>query len=186
MNILYAIINIGGQNTGNNIHVTPALGFLNFGIGVFVSETDPSSDTEVNIVENTVTNALTAIGVQNVLEDAFITDNEVQLYDFNGQTGIYVANGVSSYVWHNAVDANFKNPNPNTGSFTIQTELDETDASFLEIWTISGQRVYSTTLTNGLRTVTLNVAQGLYLYRVTVNGERKWSRKVSVGPHLHY
>jgi hypothetical protein len=106
-----AIINIGGEDLGNNIHVIPTIGFLYIGAGIFVSETDPSSETEVNIVENTVTNALTGISVENVLEAAFITDNEISLHDFNGQTGIYVADCIGSYIWQNAVDANFKNAN---------------------------------------------------------------------------
>jgi hypothetical protein len=74
-------------------------------------------------------------------------------------------------------------PNLNSGSFTIQTELDEMDASTLEVWTVSGQQVYSTTLTNGLNTVTLNVAQGLYLYRIMLNGTPKWTGKISVSPY---
>jgi len=36
----------------------------------------------------------------------------------------------------------------------------------------------------GNNTILLNVAEGLYLYTIVVNGERKWTGKVAVGFYL--
>ena len=72
-------------------------------------------------------------------------------------------------------------PNPNSGEFIIDIEIEEEDRAELLVWNISGQKVAHKTLSNRQINVTLDVANGLYLYVVTVNGERRWTGKVSVG-----
>jgi hypothetical protein len=73
-------------------------------------------------------------------------------------------------------------PNPNSGEFTAIVGMDETDRAEMTVWSITGQQVHTSTLSAGSNALRLNVAQGLYLYRVTVNGELKWTGKVSIGP----
>lgn len=71
-------------------------------------------------------------------------------------------------------------PNPNTGVFSIEIDMEEEDRAELMVWSIAGQRIYNSNLNSGNNRVTLNVANGLYLYTVIVNGERKWTGKISV------
>ncbi|MCF8277000.1 MAG: T9SS type A sorting domain-containing protein [Flavobacteriales bacterium] len=71
-------------------------------------------------------------------------------------------------------------PNPNTGEFTLLLNLTDNDLSTMQVWSISGQQVLDTRLQNGNNTINLNVAEGLYLYRVTVNGTTQWTGKVSI------
>jgi hypothetical protein len=74
-------------------------------------------------------------------------------------------------------------PNPNAGNFTVMLGMDETDRAEMTVWSITGQQVHTSTLSAGSNALRLNVAQGLYLYRVTVNGELKWTGKVSISPY---
>ncbi len=71
-------------------------------------------------------------------------------------------------------------PNPNTGEFNIQLSLEEDEEAMVRFWSINGQLVFSLPLTSGNNSLRLDVANGLYLYRVTVNGQPEWSGKVSV------
>lgn len=71
-------------------------------------------------------------------------------------------------------------PNPNTGDFTVWLNMEDEDVAHLHVWSISGQRVFDTRLSNGSNTLNMNTAQGLYLYTVTVNGARKWTGKVAI------
>jgi hypothetical protein len=72
-------------------------------------------------------------------------------------------------------------PNPNQGTFTVQVLLAATDEATMEVYNISGQLVYSKRLYPGSNRLQLNVADGLYLYRVMVNREPKWLGKISIG-----
>jgi hypothetical protein len=74
-------------------------------------------------------------------------------------------------------------PNPNTGEFTVAVGMDEMDRAEMTVWSITGQQVHTSKLSAGSNALRLNVAQGLYLYRVTVNGEPKWTGKVSISPY---
>jgi hypothetical protein len=71
-------------------------------------------------------------------------------------------------------------PNPNTGEFTIDHTVDEKDKVELNVWSISGQLVARQLLGNGQSIIRLDVANGLYLYTLKVNGLPKWSGKTSV------
>ncbi len=71
-------------------------------------------------------------------------------------------------------------PNPNTGEFNILLSLEEDEEAMVSFWSINGQLVFSLPLTSGNNSLRLDVANGLYLYMVTVNGERKWTGKVSI------
>jgi hypothetical protein len=74
-------------------------------------------------------------------------------------------------------------PNPNTGEFTVILGMDEADRAEITVWSITGQQVHTSKLSAGSNVLRLNVAQGLYIYRVTVNGELKWTGKVSISPY---
>jgi hypothetical protein len=71
-------------------------------------------------------------------------------------------------------------PNPNTGEFTIDHTVDEKDKVELNVWSISGQLVARQLLSNGQSIIRLDVSNGLYLYKLKVNGLPKWSGKISV------
>jgi hypothetical protein len=71
-------------------------------------------------------------------------------------------------------------PNPNTGEFTIDHTVDEKDKVEFNVWSISGQLVARQLLSNGQSIIRLDVANGLYLYTLKVNGLPKWSGKTSV------
>ena len=71
-------------------------------------------------------------------------------------------------------------PNPNSGLFTVDIGLGDEDQAELHVWNISGQLVAQQGLSNGQSSISLDVSNGLYLYVVTVNGERRWTGKVSV------
>jgi hypothetical protein len=74
-------------------------------------------------------------------------------------------------------------PNPNTGEFTLSLTMLDNDLAEMMVWNISGQQVHAQKLGNGFNTVNLNVAEGLYLYRVTVNSTTQWTGKVSITSH---
>jgi len=74
-------------------------------------------------------------------------------------------------------------PNPNTGEFTLSLTTDDRDVATMVVWIISGQQVHTQQINNDFNTVNLNVAEGLYLYRVTVNGTTQWTGKVSISSH---
>ena len=71
-------------------------------------------------------------------------------------------------------------PNPNTGEFTVVLNMEEDAIAEIQVWSVSGQRVYSNTLVNGSNTLRLNVAEGLYLYGIKLNRELKWIGKISI------
>ncbi len=71
-------------------------------------------------------------------------------------------------------------PNPNTGLFTMELGLMEEEQAELFVLSVSGQKVASKRLTDGENRLDLDVANGLYLYVVTVNGQPKWTGKLSV------
>ena len=72
-------------------------------------------------------------------------------------------------------------PNPNQGTFTVQLPLAATQEAIMEVWSVSGQLVHTERLYAGSNPLHLQVADGLYLYRVMVNREPKWLGKISVG-----
>jgi hypothetical protein len=74
-------------------------------------------------------------------------------------------------------------PNPNTGNFTVMLGMDEKDRAEMTVRSIAGQLVHTSKLVSGANSVRLNVAEGLYLYTVSVNDERKWTGKVSISPY---
>ncbi len=74
-------------------------------------------------------------------------------------------------------------PNPNIGRFTVTLDMDETDRAEMTIWNVTGQQVYSSKLEEGSNAIHVNVAQGLYIYRVLVNGVSKWTGKISISPY---
>jgi hypothetical protein len=74
-------------------------------------------------------------------------------------------------------------PNPNTGEFTVVVGTEESDNVEMTIWTVTGQLIYSAKLMSGNNTIRINVSQGLYIYRVLVNGESKWNGKVAINPY---
>lgn len=71
-------------------------------------------------------------------------------------------------------------PNPNTGEFTLSLNMDDHSVATMTVWNISGQQVHTQQLTNGSNTINLNVAEGLYLYRVVINDTTQWTGKVSI------
>lgn len=71
-------------------------------------------------------------------------------------------------------------PNPNAGEFTIVLNMDENNIAEMNIWSITGQAVHFERLSTGTNRLMLQQANGLYLYRVTVNGEPEWSGKISI------
>ena len=71
-------------------------------------------------------------------------------------------------------------PNPNSGLFTVDIGLGDEDQAELHVWNISGQLVAQQGLSNGQSSIGLDVSNGLYLYVVTINGERRWTGKVSL------
>jgi len=71
-------------------------------------------------------------------------------------------------------------PNPNTGAFTVVIGLEETSEVEMIVWNIAGQRVRQQPLNVGTNTVNADLASGLYLYAVTINGETRWTGKVSI------
>jgi hypothetical protein len=71
-------------------------------------------------------------------------------------------------------------PNPNTGEFTIDHTVDEKDKVEFNVWSISGQLVARQLLSNGQSIIRLEVANGLYLYTLKVNGNPRWTGKVSI------
>lgn len=74
-------------------------------------------------------------------------------------------------------------PNPNAGSFTLDMDIAETDVAYMDLWSISGQRITSPVLQSGSNTLHFDLATGLYLYRINVNGVTQWTGKVSVSSH---
>ena len=71
-------------------------------------------------------------------------------------------------------------PNPNTGEFNIVLSMNETDNAEMSVFHISGQTVDTRQLNIGQNQLELNVVDGLYLYVITVNGQPKWTGKISV------
>jgi hypothetical protein len=71
-------------------------------------------------------------------------------------------------------------PNPNTGSFNVWLEMDDESKAEMRVWSISGREVYRTKLNGGTSTVDIRVAEGLYLYMITVNNKVEWTGKVSI------
>jgi hypothetical protein len=63
---------------------------------------------------------------------------------------------------------------------TIDHTVDEKDKVELNVWSISGQLVARQLLSNGQSIIRLDVSNGLYLYKLKVNGLPKWSGKISV------
>ena len=74
-------------------------------------------------------------------------------------------------------------PNPNTGEFTLTIAMGDYDVANLEVLNMAGQQVHSQQLVNGSNTVSLNVAAGLYLYRVNVNAAMQWTGKISISSY---
>ena len=74
-------------------------------------------------------------------------------------------------------------PNPNTGEFTLSLTMDELDIATMTVWNISGQQVHAQQLISEFNTVKLDMAGGLYLYSITLNGTPKWTGKVSISSH---
>jgi hypothetical protein len=74
-------------------------------------------------------------------------------------------------------------PNPNTGEFTLSIAMGDYDIANIEVLSISGQSVHAQKVGNGSNRVNLNVAAGLYLYRVIINGTTQWTGKISVSSH---
>jgi hypothetical protein len=72
-------------------------------------------------------------------------------------------------------------PNPNNGQFNIQLSLADEEVGHIEVFNVAGMRVHNEVLSSGINTVQLQVAGGLYLYRVSVNNEPQWTGKLSVG-----
>ena len=72
-------------------------------------------------------------------------------------------------------------PNPNAGEFMIDLLIDDNDVAEISVWNISGQRIYKEQLSVGQNQLELAVANGLYLYVVTLNGKPEWTGKVSIG-----
>ena len=72
-------------------------------------------------------------------------------------------------------------PNPNQGTFTVQLPLAANQEATMEVWSVSGQLVHTERLYAGSNHLQLQVADGLYLYRVMVNREPKWLGKISIG-----
>ena len=71
-------------------------------------------------------------------------------------------------------------PNPNEGVFSVQINTPNKAMMQLSLWDVSGKMVYSTRLLNGANELQANLSEGLYLYRVNVNKETKWTGKVSI------
>lgn len=72
-------------------------------------------------------------------------------------------------------------PNPNSGLFTVWLNIGEQDRAKMGVWSTSGQKVHETRLSLGNNALSIDVAKGLCLYRITVNDELKWTGKVAVG-----
>lgn len=72
-------------------------------------------------------------------------------------------------------------PNPNSGAFSVALSLFADEQATLDVWTISGQKVYSAGLSSGTNELEMDVSSGLYLYRIDVNGSPEWIGKFSVG-----
>jgi hypothetical protein len=67
-------------------------------------------------------------------------------------------------------------PNPTNGSVTLDYQLNETETGKLDVYTITGNLVISIDLDNAQKSKTVTLPQidsGVYLYKVTVNGELK-------------
>lgn len=71
-------------------------------------------------------------------------------------------------------------PNPNDGQFNVQLSIADEEVAYLEVFNVAGERIHSEVLNSGFNTVQLQVAEGLYLYRVSVNDEPQWTGKLSV------
>jgi hypothetical protein len=74
-------------------------------------------------------------------------------------------------------------PNPNTGAFSLVLSMDDQDIAELCVWSISGQQVHTQQLGSGFNTVNMEVAGGLYLYSITLNGIPEWTGKISVSSY---
>lgn len=48
------------------------------------------------------------------------------------------------------------------------------------VWNIAGQEVFSALVSNGNNLVRMNVGEGLYLYRISLEDGQTWTGKVSV------
>ena len=71
-------------------------------------------------------------------------------------------------------------PNPNNGSFTLWLQTEELDVSNIVVWNLTGQKVYTNTVTRGENQIDLDVSNGLYLYKITVNNSTEWTGKISI------
>ncbi|MCF8276999.1 MAG: T9SS type A sorting domain-containing protein [Flavobacteriales bacterium] len=71
-------------------------------------------------------------------------------------------------------------PNPNTGVFTIELDLKEKENAQLQVWNLAGQQVHAQLLNRGMNALQMDAAEGLYLYGITVNGETRWTGKITV------
>ena len=97
---------------------------------------------------------------------------------------------VEDTSWHVGVDDILESdfepevyPNPNNGRFSIDLpELSGNNAEIL-LYDISGKLVGTRRLYEGLNSVEVEAADGLYLYVVTLNGAPKWHGKVSVATY---
>jgi hypothetical protein len=71
-------------------------------------------------------------------------------------------------------------PNPNTGAFTVELNLQEGEVAQLLVWNVAGQQVHSQILRHGINALEMYAAKGLYLYGITVNGATRWTGKIVV------
>ena len=65
-------------------------------------------------------------------------------------------------------------PNPTTGEAVLEITLGEGQTGFVEVMSITGQRLFTVSLNTGVNLATLDLssyAQGVYMYRVFVNAE---------------
>jgi len=74
-------------------------------------------------------------------------------------------------------------PNPNTGSFAVEVNHSNGGRVMLHLFDASGKLVEEQKLVDGVNTVHTSLAEGLYLYRVTVNSTTQWTGKVSISSH---
>ena len=74
-------------------------------------------------------------------------------------------------------------PNPNTGAFTVEVNNANRGRVMLQLFDASSKLVEERRIIDGVNTIHTDLAKGLYLYSVTVNGTTQWTGKVSISSH---
>jgi len=74
-------------------------------------------------------------------------------------------------------------PNPNTGDFSVEVNNANRGRVMLQLFDASSKLIEERRLIDGVNTIHTDLAKGLYLYSVTVNGTTQWTGKVSISSH---